>query len=195
MKKLPFSGLIALVLILIQCFEVQALPGQKKETVAAWIAANPTLRPAMGDGLVVKRSDTPARRFTFQASILPPGRLSTAPRDNMIRSERFTFFDMVQGVTFARLEESLRALYGADIHQDFKQSQLVFSYPNRESEELSRRQNMPLVEARHGELRLGDRFAYWIEVTHTERGIAYNGQMTVFLKEYVDKMEAELRNL
>jgi hypothetical protein len=62
-----------------------ALPGQRTEAVAAWINANPTLRPAIGNGLRVTRSSTPAQRFTFQASVLPPGRLTLAKDQGTIR--------------------------------------------------------------------------------------------------------------
>lgn len=170
-----------------------ALPGQRTEAVAAWINANPTLRPALGNGLRVTRSSTPAQRFTFQASVLPPGRLTLAKDQGTIRSERMTFYDMINGVTLERLRESLRAIYGPTVYEDYGRAQLIYDYPVPETIDLARRQNRPLLEQQQGELRLGERFAYWLEITNTESGKAFNGQITVFLKEDLNKIEAEVR--
>ena len=67
---------------------VQALPGQSTDEAVSWINGNATLRPALGDGLVVKKSETPAHRFQFQPSVLPPGRVHF-PRDRtmVLRTE------------------------------------------------------------------------------------------------------------
>jgi hypothetical protein len=170
-----------------------ALPGQRTETVAAWINANPTLRPAIGDGLRVTRSSTPAQRFTFQASVLPPGRVTIVNDRSTIRSERMTFYDMINGVTVERLRESLRVIYGPTIYEDYDRAQRVYDYPVPATIDLARRQNRPLLEQQQGELRLGNRFAYWLEITNTESGKAFNGQITVFLKEDLNKIEAEVR--
>src|SRR5919199_4833167 len=106
---------------------VNALPGQKTEEVVAWINANPTLRPGIGDGLVVRKSNTARERFTFQATVLPPGRI-TFPKDRgTSRTESFTFFDMVNGVTPDRLKESLRVIYGLDIYQDYERARVVYT--------------------------------------------------------------------
>ncbi len=184
---LPFSFLVL-------GSSANALPGETTDTVAAWINAHPTLRPGIGDGLLVQKTSTPAQRFTFQATVLPPGRVSL-PRDRgTIRTERLTFYDMVNGVTPERLEESLRTIYGSTIYQDFDRASIVYYYPTPEIAELARRQNRPLLAARQGELRLGERFAYWWEITQTEEDKAINGQLTVFLKEDFDKLETELRD-
>lgn len=171
-----------------------ALPGQRTDVVAAWINANPTLRPGLGDGLRVTKSNTAAQRFTFQASVLPPGRITTAQERGTIRSERMTFYDRVNGVTLERLKESLRVIYGLEVYEDFDRAQLVYDYPAPATIDLSRRQNRRLLEQQQGELRLGERFAYWLEITQTERGKAFNGQITVFLKQDLDKLKAELRD-
>lgn len=171
-----------------------ALPGQRTETVAAWINANPTLRPSLGDGLRVTKSSTPAQRFTFQASVLPPGRLTLAKDRGTIRSERMTFYDRMNGVTLERLKESLRVIYGPTVYEDYNRATLVYDYPVSTTIDLSRRQNRPLLEQQQGELRVGERFAYWLEITNTERGKAFNGQITVFLKEDLNKIEAEVRD-
>lgn len=171
-----------------------ALPGESVDTVQAWINAHPTLRPGIGDGLRVTKSDTAAQQFTFQATVLPPGRVM-APRDRgRIRSERMSFYDRINGVTFDQLEDAVRVIYGPTIYDDFNRARIVYEYPVRETIDLARRRRLPLLEAQQGQLRLGERFAYWMEVTQTSSGEAYNGQLTVFLKEDLDKMETELRH-
>ncbi len=195
MFKLKFGaiGFFSLGLTLISS-PTQALPGQTTDEAVAWINANPTLRPAIGNGLVVKKSNTPSQRFNFQASLLPPGRIDVPRNRTTIRSERYAFFDMINGVTLERLVTSLRIIYGVDIYQDYQQSQIIFNYPTQEMINRSRRQNLPLLEARKGQLRLGNRYAYWLEIVETENGIAFDGQMTVFLKEDLEKFAAELQS-
>ncbi len=173
---------------------VQALPGQSREVVSAWMEANPTLKPAVPGRLVVERSNTPAQRFRFQATIVPPGRITEPPDPGVIRTELFSLYDQINGVTRERLGETLRLIYGTEIYQDFLQGEVVYSYPTAAMLELSRRQNLPLVAAQQGQLRLGNRFAYWVEVTETDRGIAYNGRMTILLREDLEKVLTELQN-
>jgi hypothetical protein len=86
----------------------------------------------------------------------------------------------------------LRVIYGLEIYQDFERARIVYDYPVPETIDLARRVNLPLA-AQRGELRLGERFAYWMEVTQTDTGKAFNGQLTVFLKDDLDKLEIELR--
>lgn len=173
---------------------VQALPGQTVETVAAWIAAHPTLEPGIGDGLVVTKSNTAAQRFKFEASVLPPGQIAFPTNRRLIQSEQISFYDMINGVTPERLTESLRVIYGPAIYQDYQRANLIYAYPTPATIDLARRQNRPMLIARQGELLLGDRFAYWLEVTRTENGKPINGRITVFLPEDLDKLEVELRN-
>ncbi len=182
------------ILLALGTGRASALPGQKTEEVVAWINANPTLRPGIGDGLLVRKTNTARERFTFQATVLPPGRVTPTKDKGTIRTENFTFFDMINGVTPDRLKESLRVVYGLDIYQDYERARVVYNYPSPETVELARRLNRPLLALQQGELRLGDRYAYWMEVTQNEKGKAYNGQMTVFLKEDLDKLETELRD-
>lgn len=171
-----------------------ALPGERTETVAAWIRAHPTLQPANRDGLSVRKSNTAAQRFTFQATVLPPGRVTSPVDRGTIRSERLSFYDRVNGVTSERLQESLRTIYGLELYQDYEQARIMYAYPTPESLDLARRQNRPLLAAQQGELRLGERYAYWREVTQAEAGKAFSGQLTIFLIEDLDKLEAELRD-
>lgn len=171
-----------------------ALPGQTPEEVAAWIQAHPTLRPNSGEKLLVRKSDSAARRFTFQASVMQVGKIAPAQNSGVIRTERFSLFDMTNGVTKERLEESIRTIYGLNVFQDYAQAQIVYAYPGPTVVDQSINQRTPLLEALQGELRSGDRFAYWLELAQTRQGYAYSGQITVFLKEDLDKLETELRN-
>lgn len=188
------SWSILLGLLCLGAGAANALPGQSTDTVTSWVNANPTLRPGVGDGLTVQKVNTPAQRFTFQASILPPGRITTPTDRSTIRSERLTFYDVINGVTPERLQESLRVIYGLEIYQDYQRARLIYVYPSPETVDLSRRQNLPLLAAQQGQLLLGERFAYWVEVTKTEKGKALNGQVTVLLKEDLDKLQTELRS-
>lgn len=171
----------------------QALPGDKTEDVMAWIKAHPTLRPRSGEKLFVSKSDTVAQRFTFQASVLPPGKVTFTKDRSVIRSERMTMYDGVNGVTIERLEEALRIIYGADIYQDYNRAQVTYKYPNQSAINQARLARTPIREALTGELRVGDRYAYWIEVAQPREGKAINGRVTVLLKSDLDKLEAELR--
>ncbi len=171
----------------------QALPGQSTEEVITWIQAHPTLRPRSGERLFVSKSDTAAQRFTFQASVLPPGKVTFTKDRSTIRTERMTMYDGVNGVTIQRLEESLRVIYGIDIYQDYNRAQVVYEYPNQSAINQARLTKTPIREALQGELRVGDRYAYWVEIAQPKEGKALSGQMTVFRKSDLDKLEAELR--
>jgi hypothetical protein len=171
----------------------QALPGESTEEVITWIQAHPTLRPRTGEKLFVAKSDTAAQRFTFQASVLPPGKVAFTKDRSTIRHERMTMYDGVNGVTIARLEESLRVIYGTDIYQGYNRAQVVYEYPNQSAINQARLAKTPIREALTGEIRVGDRFAYWIEIAKPREGKAVTGKVIVFLKSDLDKLEAELR--
>lgn len=193
-KRSWWSVLSLGILLTLGGNRADALPGQSTDRVVAWINAHPTLRPGVGDGLLVNKSNTPAQRFTFQATVLPPGRV-TAPRDRgTIRTERISFYDMINGVTPDRLKESLRVIYGPVIYQDYQRARLVYDYPAPETVDLARRHSRSLLAAQQGQLLLGERYAYWMEITRTDSDKAFNGQLTVFLREDLDKLETELRD-
>lgn len=173
-----------------------ALPGQLTEEVEAWVQAHPTLQPRSGERLLVRKSNSAAQRFTFQASVFPPGRLAPTNNRGVVRTETLSFFDATNGVTRDRLEESLRVIYGLDIYQDFQQAQTTYRYPGPFDVAQARNRRTAIQAARQGEVRLGDRFAYLIEVVQpADGGKAYSGQVQILLKEDLDKVEAELRNL
>jgi hypothetical protein len=171
----------------------KALPGQSTEQVTTWIQAHPTLRPRSGERLFVSKSDTAAQRFTFQASVLPPGKVTFTRDRSTIRTETLTMYDGVNGVTIERLEESLRIIYGTDVYQDYNRAQVIYEYPNQNTINRARLAQTPLREALTGELRIGDRYAYWIEVAKPRNSKALTGRVTVFLKSDVDKLLAELK--
>jgi hypothetical protein len=174
--------------------KADALPGQSTEEVTTWIQAHPTLRPGRGEQLFVQKSDTAAQRFTFLASVLAPGKVAFTKDRSTIRSERMTMYDAVNGITLDRFQESLRVIYGSDIYQDFQHAQLLYEYPNGRAINAARFAKTPIREALKGELRLGDRYAYWVEIAQPKGGKAFTGQMTVLLKTDLDKLAAELRN-
>ncbi|BAB76820.1 hypothetical protein ACN23B_25690 [Anabaena sp. FACHB-709] len=191
---LPFSLVSWLCLGILTNPQADALPGQSTEEVGTWIKAHPTLRPRAGEKLFVQKSDTAAQRFTFQASVLPPGKVGFTKDRSVIRTERIAMYDAINGMSLQRLQESLRVIYGLDIYQDFKRAQVVYEYPNESAINSARLAKTPIREALKGELRVGDRYAYWLEVAQPRNGKAFTGQMTVLLKNDLDKLEAELRN-
>ncbi|OKH44617.1 hypothetical protein NIES2101_28150 [Calothrix sp. HK-06] len=171
-----------------------ALPGQSTEEVGAWLKGHATLKPKRGERFFIQRSDTAAQRFTFQASVLPPGAVSFSQDRSKIRTERLSMYDAINGMSFERLQESLRIIYGLDIYQDFKRAQLIYDYPNQSAINSARLARTPVREALRGQLRMGDRYAYWMEIAKPKNGNAFTGQMTVLLKSDIDKLETELRN-
>lgn len=196
MKKL--LPLLSIGTLLVPLFALAtpalALPGQSTEEVEAWMQGHDTLQPLPGERLMVRKNSSAAQRFSFQASIFSPGLVSPAPDRGTIRTETLTFFDIPNGVSRERLEESLRVIYGLDIYQDFNNAQVTFKYPGPVDVAQSRNRRTPLQAARRGEVRYGDRFAYWYEIAQPEEGKAIAGQIIVFLKEDIDKVERELRN-
>ena len=103
-------------------------------------------------------------------------------------------YDAVNGMSLQRLQESLRVISGLDIYQDFQQAQVIYNYPNQSAIHSARFARTRIREAVRGKLRLGERYAYWVEVAQPNEGKAFTGQMTVLLKKDLDKLEAELRN-
>ena len=188
------SSFILALLIAITAERAIALPGQTVDEVAAWIQANSTLLPASGETLMVRKSDTPARRFSFEALMVSPGRAAAGEGRGTIRTERVTLFDMTNGVTPDRLATMLRNIYGDQIYQDFNQANLVYRYPTSEQAAAAENRDAPLLNSLQGEIRQGNQFGYWIETVQTRDGQAYNGQINVFLLEDINKLEAELRN-
>jgi len=191
---LPFSLATGLCVGTLFDSQANALPGQSTEEVSAWIKAHPTLRPRSGEQLFVQKTDTAAQRFSFQASVLPPGRIEFSKDRGRIRTERIAMYDAINGMTFARLQESLRVIYGLEIYQDYDRAQVVYQYPNQSVINSARFAETPIREALKGELRVGDRYVYWVEIAQPKTGKAFTGQMTILLKTDLDKLERELQS-
>lgn len=194
MSRVKLGAVLSIGLMCLCSGRAIALPGQSTEEVATWIQAHPTLRPNPGEKLLVRKTDTAAQRFSFQASVLPPGKATPITDKSVIRSERISLFDMINGVSANRLEESLRVIYGLDIYQDYARANVVYQYPGAATAYTAQRRATPVMAALQGELRSGDRFAYWIEIAEARNGKAYSGQVVVFDKANLDKIETELRN-
>ena len=171
----------------------QALPGQSTNEVLQWIKTNPGLRPAPGETFVVRRTSSPAQRLTFEVSMLAPGRINSMRVSGKVRTETLTIFDKLYGVTEARLEESLRSIYGATVHRDFQTATVLYSYPTDEAVQKAIKANQPIAAALKGELRRGQNFAYWVEVTRNPDGLNYGGKVMVFLQEDLPKIESEIK--
>ena len=191
---LPFSLATGLCVGTLFDSKVNALPGQSTEEVGTWIKAHPTLRPRSGEQLFVQKTDTAAQRFSFQASVLPPGRIEFSKDRGRIRTERIAMYDAINGRTFTRLQESLRVIYGLEIYQDYNRAQVVYQYPNQSVINSARFAKTPIREALKGELRVGDRYVYWVEIAQPKTGKAFTGQMTILLKTDLDKLERELQS-
>lgn len=187
------SLLSLLALETITALPSEALPNYSVDQVKTWIMSNQNLQGHSLDGLNVTRQNTPAQRFYFNASIFPPFPSRNSINYQMIRSEKISFFDMLQGVTFKRLEESLRSIYGVDIYQDYLSGDTVYQYPTAEMIDRAERQNLPLLRYREGKLILGKRYAYWLEIVNTEQGLAYNGQITVLSQSDLTGLQETLQ--
>jgi len=171
----------------------QALPGQGTDEVLQWMKTNPGLRPSPGEKLVVRRNNGPAQRLTFEVSMLAPGRIVPIRTSGKVRTETLMIFDMLYGVTEARLEESLRSIYGATVHRDFQTAKVLHAYPTNEAVQKAIKANQPIAAALKSELRKGQTFAYWIEVTRNPDGLNYGGKVIVFLPEDLPKIESEIK--
>ncbi len=171
----------------------QALPGQGSDEVLQWMKSNPGIRPSVGEKLTIRRNNGPSQRMSFEASLLAPGRITPLNSGGRIRSETLTLFDMLYGVSEARLEESIRSVYGLEVHRDFQNAQRIYSYPTTLTETQAVKANQPIAAALKGELRKGDRYAYWTEILRNREGLNYGGKVVVFLAEDLPKVESEIK--
>ncbi|XHX80319.1 MAG: hypothetical protein RBJ76_10435 [Stenomitos frigidus ULC029] len=172
---------------------VEAIPGQTPDEAVVWIRANSTLRPVRGERLLVRKSNTPAQRFTFWASPQQVGRASAGATGGIIRTEEISFFDMQNGVSRDRLQESLRVIYGPTIYQDYAQAKTVYAYPTAPKTDTALNRQGASLSTLQGEVREGEQYAYWLEIAQQQSGFPYIGKITVFLRNDLPKLEAELR--
>lgn len=168
-----------------------AIPGQPLALAEVWIRNHPTLRPRPQERFIINRSETPARRFRFRASVVPVTGLGTPfPALGIIRTEEITFTDVTAtGVTTTQLEESLRVIYDVALYNDFRRSRSLLRYDTAQ---------FPVGDLRtrsriRGELRQGERFGYWLEVEGPPLGIANRGTIAVFLLEDLETLQASLQ--
>ena len=172
----------------------QALPGQGSDEVLLWMKANPGIRPSPTEKLTVQRNNGPSQRMSFEASVLSPGRVIPSRTGGRIRSETLTLFDMLYGVSEARLEATVRSIYGLEVHRDFQTAKVIYAYPTIKAEATALRANQPIAAALKGELRQGKRCAYWTEIVRNRDGLNYGGKVVVFLDEDLSKIEAEIKS-
>lgn len=168
-------------------------PGYSVNEVKTWMQGHPTLRADSREGLRVHRADIPSRRFTFQASVFPVGGFQRSEEDNLwasssrrrdfttVRREEFILVDYDEQVTIRRLEESLRTLYGPDIYADYRRAQMLYGYGADASTAIQ------------GEVRLGQVYAYWVELTSDANGVTTVGKLNVLLPEDVDGLQNYLQ--
>jgi hypothetical protein len=183
------GGAIALAALALTSQPGWSLPGQSVTLAESWIRNHPTLRPAANERLSINRLVAPAQRFTFQASVFPVSGVSPGIDRRQIRTERFTITDHANPITPDRLDESLRAIYGQEIFNDYRQATVRLRYPARGARQITG-DNPNLVL--RGEVRQGERFAYWQEIAYDRAGVAYLGRMAVFLIADLPALEAQL---
>ncbi|MGB7443765.1 MAG: hypothetical protein WA919_22095 [Coleofasciculaceae cyanobacterium] len=188
------KGVLFPLYFLLFTSSAKALPGQSPDAVAAWLKGHPTLSNGIGTNLAVTLSENPAQKVSFQASVLPPGRIISRQIPGTISTERLGVTDRIRGVTFNRLEEYLRIIYGPLIYRDYTQATVVYDYPTPSLLYQGQSQNRPLLAAQQGQLLSGERYGYWLEITESGEGKAFNGQVTILRKDDLEKLEAELRN-
>ncbi|MFQ3613589.1 MAG: hypothetical protein SNJ68_07740 [Cyanobacteriota bacterium] len=165
------------------------IPGQSPDQAAAWVRDNPVLRPRPGETLNINRVDPDGSRFTFLASVAPPGRIVNPLDRETIRSERMTFF-RPQGLTPEDLFQAIRDVYGPEIAADLDQAVEVIRYPAPEA--LAGNQTYSLSRAIQGVVLQGNQLAYWLELTQNPDGRVQQGQVWVFQPEWLTKVEGEL---
>lgn len=197
MNKGFMAGAIALLGSLgmgMFCGNAQALPGDLQEDVQAWIEANPSFRESQINTLQVTRFNTAAQKFTFQASPYSPTFINER-NNGVIRSEELSFFDVTNGVSFERLQEALRTVYGVNVYQDLANAREVYAYPDLSTVNRSKRQNLLTLRAQTGRLYEGDRFAYWVEIIKTDpdnSDFANRGRIVVLQKGDLPNLENQL---
>lgn len=172
-----------------------ALPGQTMEEAEAWMQAHPTLRADPRERLSIRRNDTPSRRYTFHASIYGPGGStgeSLLVRKQggeliMVRSEKFTLVDLINGVSLERLEDSLRNLYGAEVFADYRRAESVLVYsPGRVEDRGTER-------AIRAQILEGDLYAYIVEIIPNPDGTVNTGTVSVMIKDDLPELRTALR--
>ncbi len=165
------------------------IPGQSPNQAAAWVRENRVLRPRPGETLNINRVEPDGSRFTFLASVAPPGRIVNPLDREKIRSERMTFF-RPQGLTAEDLFQAIREVYGPEIAADLDQAVEVIRYPAPEV--LAGNPTYTLSRAIQGVVLEGKQLVYWLELTQNPDGRVQQGQVWVFQPEWLTKVKEEL---
>ncbi len=164
-----------------------AIPGQPVSVAEAWIRTNPTLSPSPNERLTINRMAAPGQRFSFQASVFPVTGVRPDGNQRLIRTEQFTLVDHANAITPERLEESLRAIYGLPVFNDYRQATVLFSYAKPQAPSIAD----PGLRLQ-GQVREGEQFAYWQELATDQAGNVYLGRMAIFLKEDLPLLRQQL---
>jgi hypothetical protein len=141
--------------------------------------------------LLVQRGKPDGSRFTFQASVVPPGRIVTPLDKETIRSERMTFFEP-NGISADFLGQAIREVYGPEIAADFDQATEVIRYPSAAILNAPATAENYLQRAIQGVVREGKQLVYWLELTQNPDGQVQQGQVVVFQPEFLPKVQSEL---
>ncbi|MEL7505004.1 MAG: hypothetical protein AAFN18_21325 [Cyanobacteria bacterium J06554_6] len=197
MKKFLTIGAIAGLLTSLTA-PAQAIPGESVDEVKAWMQGHPTLRATENERLQVQRTETPARRYIFRATIFPiggtdgnsdtPAILNRGLDRSQIRVETFMLVDTVDGVDYEDLEEALRVIYGPDLYADYRRSTSTRLYPVSSPARLLR----PNRSDARGQVREGAAYGYWLELIPNPDGTVHTGSISVLLPEDIDQLQSHL---
>ncbi|NJK63728.1 MAG: hypothetical protein HC921_14505 [Synechococcaceae cyanobacterium SM2_3_1] len=169
----------------------EAIPGQSADQTAAWIQENAALGAEPGETLLINRTQPDGTRFSFQASVAPPGRIINPLDRETIRSERMTFFKP-EGLTPQDLEAAIKAIYGPEIAADLEQAEEILRYPTPQMLSAPATDENFLERAIQGVVKQGDLLVYWMELTQNRDGTVQQGQAVVFEEEWLPKITEEL---
>ena len=146
----------------------------------------------------MQRTETPARRFIFRASVFPiggPGSDDSTPAilnrnidRSQSRTETFRLVDVGDGGEYADLDEALRVIYGPDLYADYRRSASTRLYPTSSPSRLLR----PNRSDARGQVRVGDAYGYWLELVPNPDGSIHTGSITVLLPDDVDQLLTHL---
>lgn len=168
-----------------------AIPGMLSDAAAEWVRNNPVLSPSASETFLINRTEPDGSRFTFQASVAPPGRITNPLDRETIRSERMTFF-IPGGLTAADLEQAIVRIYGEDIAADLMEATEVLRYPSQAVLGMPATNENQLQRAIQGVVRQGSRFVYLLELTQNPDGQVQQGQVEIFEPEWLPKVQSEL---
>ncbi len=184
-------GIAAGLSVCILAPRTEAIPGQSADQAATWIQENAALGAAPGETLLINRTQPDGTRFSFQASVAPPGRIINPLDRETIRSERMTFFKP-EGLTPQDLEEAIKAIYGPEIAADLEQAAEVLRYPAPQVVSAPATDENFLERAIQGVVKQGELLVYWMELTQNRDGTVQQGQVVVFEEEWLPKIKEEL---